>query len=54
MGLGWVTHVPIQVLTLHYQCRMIAQIPNICSAVGGGGGGKGVWKCGRMNYEGGK
>ena len=52
MGLGWVTHVPIQVLPLHYQCCMTAHIPNIYSAVGGGGGGEGKWKCGRMKEEG--
>ena len=29
MGLGLVTHVPIQALPLHYQCCMTTQIPNI-------------------------
>ena len=60
-GMG-VTHVPIQVLPLNYQCCMTAQIPNIriecCGERGGGGGresgnvggGGGRWR--RSNTEG--
>ena len=50
MGLGLVTHVPIQVLPLKYQCCMTAQIPNIYSAVGRRGR-KGKWKCGRGRWR---
>ena len=50
MGLGLVTHVPIQVLPLNYQCCMTAQIPNIYSAVGRKGR-KGKWKCWRGRWR---